>query len=59
MDFGNSSLDFQLLFWTKDIWLVDIIRSDLRFMIDQTFRENNISIPFPQRDLHIKTGFKD
>jgi small-conductance mechanosensitive channel len=59
MDFGNSSLDFQLLFWTKDIWLVDIIRSDLRFMIDQAFRENNISIPFPQRDLHIKSGFKD
>lgn len=58
MDFGNSSLDFELLFWTNEIWLVDIIRSDIRFAIDLAFREKGITIPFPQRDLHIKSGLK-
>lgn len=52
-DFGNSSLDFQLLFWTYKTFEVEKIKSDLRFMIDQKFRENNIRIPFPQRDVHI------
>jgi small-conductance mechanosensitive channel len=30
--------------------------SDLNFAIDKMFRENNIEIPFPQRDLHIRSG---
>ena len=29
------------------------IKSEIRFRIDQLFRENNVSIPFPQRDIHI------
>ena len=29
------------------------IKSDIRYIIDEKFRENNIKIPFPQRDLHI------
>ena len=52
-DFGDSSLDFQLFFWTTKIWQVETIKSDLRFMIDKKFRENNITIPFPQRDVHL------
>ena len=32
--------------------------SDLRFAIDQAFREHNIEIPFPQRDINIKTDIK-
>lgn len=52
-NFGDSSLDFKLLFWTDKIWNVEFIKSDLRFMIDKQFRENKIVIPFPQRDLHI------
>jgi len=58
-NFGDSSLDFELLFWTEEAWRVEIIRSDIRFAIDDAFRKNNVTIPFPQRDLHIKSGFKD
>lgn len=54
-DFGDSSLDFQLYFWTANDFLVENIKSDLRFEIDDQFRTNNIVIPFPQRDLHLKT----
>jgi small-conductance mechanosensitive channel len=57
--FGDSSLDFELLFWTEEAWHVEIIKSDIRFAIDDAFRKNNVTIPFPQRDLHIKSGFKD
>ena len=56
VDFGNSSLDFELIFFTKDTWLVEVTKSDLRFEIDRRFRESGVTIPFPQRDLHIKTG---
>jgi len=52
-DFGESSLDFQLLFWTSKTFEVEKIKSDLRFMIDAGFRENGVTIPFPQRDVHI------
>lgn len=52
-NFGDSSLDFDLTFWTKDNWYYEVVMSDLRYEIDRKFRENNISIPFPQRDVHI------
>ncbi len=52
-DFGSSSLDFQLFFWTDKAFEVENIKSDLRFEIDKMFRKNNIQIPFPQRDVHI------
>lgn len=54
-DFGESSLDFQLFFWTENDFLVENIKSDLRFEIDAKFRENKVEIPFPQRDLHLKS----
>ena len=53
-DFGNSSLDFVLRVFLKDINDRHGVGSDLRYEIDKAFRENNITIPFPQRDLHIK-----
>ncbi|MBN1951755.1 MAG: mechanosensitive ion channel [Bacteroidales bacterium] len=52
-DFGDSSLDFQLLFFTTETFRVEDLKSDLRFEIDKAFRENNIKIPFPQRDVHL------
>ncbi len=55
MDFGNSSLDFELRFWVSELWTTDAILSDLRYAIDREFRNENITIPFPQRDLHIKS----
>ncbi|PCJ86549.1 MAG: mechanosensitive ion channel protein MscS [Flavobacteriales bacterium] len=54
-DFGDSALAFELYFWTENTWQVEQIKSDLRFAIDKSFRENDITIPFPQRDLHVKT----
>jgi small-conductance mechanosensitive channel len=54
VDFGDSSLNFELHFWSRELVRIDDVRSDLRFKIDQLFRENNIVIPFPQRDVWIK-----
>jgi small-conductance mechanosensitive channel len=53
-DFGNSSLDFQLFFWSDKTFRIENILSDMRFDIDNQFRKNNVTIPFPQRDVHIK-----
>ncbi len=52
-DFGSSSLDFKLIFTLSNSFEASIPKSDIRFTIDRLFRENNISIPFPQRDIHI------
>ena len=52
-DFGASSLDFELRCYTDDVVYRMIIGSDLRFRIDQRFREDGIEIPFPQRVLHM------
>ncbi len=54
-DFGESSLDFELRCWTKDFDLWFTISSELRFAINKIFAENKITIPFPQRDLYIKS----
>jgi small-conductance mechanosensitive channel len=54
-DFGDSSLDFKLLFWIEDVFRIEPIRSELRFAIDSKFRDNKVTIPFPQRDLHLKS----
>ena len=58
-DFGESSLDFQLYFWTANDFKVENIKSDLRFEIDDQFRKNKVEIPFPQRDLHLKSKHFD
>ncbi|MDB4581518.1 mechanosensitive ion channel [Draconibacterium sp.] len=54
-EFGESSLDFRLLFWTKAYseWLR--IRSEIVFEIFDLLKENNIEIPFPQRDIHVRS----
>lgn len=54
-DLGESSLDFRILFWTANIgeWLR--IRSEVVFMVHDELKKNGIVIPFPQRDLHIKS----
>tara|TARA_R110002050_G_scaffold300018_1_gene467361 strand:+ start:37046 stop:37969 length:924 start_codon:yes stop_codon:yes gene_type:complete len=52
-DFGDSSLNFKLVFTINDSFNVRFPKSEIRFEIDRLFREHNISIPFPQRDIHI------
>ena len=56
VDFGNSSLDFQVLFYSEDIFGIDKIKSDIRRIINKKFAENGITIPFPQLDLHVKSN---
>ncbi len=55
IDFGNSALHFQVLFWSTNTFRIEDVKSDLRFLIDKAFRENKIRIPFPQRDVHLYT----
>lgn len=55
-NFGNSALEFELHFWTFDVFRVLTTQSDLRFEIDKTFRKHNIVIPFPQQDLWIRNA---
>lgn len=52
-DFGDSALNFKIVFTINDSFKAEFIKSDIRFAIDKAFRENKISIPFPQRDIHI------
>lgn len=56
LDFGESSLDFELLFYTTNIFRVKNIQSQVRCLINRKFIEHNIVIPFPQRDVHISTS---
>lgn len=52
IDFGDSSIDFEVLFWTKEVFRVENIKSDIRIGIWQAFREQGVEIPFPQRVVH-------
>lgn len=54
VDFGNSSLDFKIFFYSANLFRIEAVKSDVRYIIDQKFRENNITIPFPQRDLWVR-----
>jgi small-conductance mechanosensitive channel len=55
-DFGTSSLDFELRFFLREIDELLQVGSDLRFAIKRSFADANIEIPYPQRDLHIRSA---
>lgn len=55
-DFGDSALIFSIYFFISNSFIAPKIRSEVRFKIDQLFRENNIKIPFPQREIHIQNN---
>ncbi len=55
LNFGSSSLDFQLLFFSANIFRIGKAKSDIRRKINKNFAANNIVIAFPQMDLHFKT----
>jgi potassium efflux system protein len=52
---GESSLDFRMLSWTTefDQWIR--IKSEIIFMVFDALKEAGIEIPFPQRDLHVRS----
>lgn len=54
MDFGASSLDFELRYFLRDIGDVIAVGSSIRFELVQRFRDEGIEIPFPQRDLNLR-----
>ncbi|MYL30385.1 mechanosensitive ion channel [Halobacillus halophilus] len=54
--FGDSSLDFELFVWISKPEDFIPIKSELNFSIYAAFSRENIEIPFPQRDLHIKSN---
>ena len=56
-EFGNHSLNFSVSFWVRVKYIMDLKRipSDIRFRVDELFREHNIVIAFPQQDLHFRT----
>lgn len=55
-DFGDSALIFGVYFFVANSFTDPRVKSELRFAIDKAFRENNITIPFPQRDVHFFKG---
>mgnify|MGYP000060584550 FL=1 len=52
-EFGESSLNFTLYFFTKQVMMAENVKSDVRCAIDRLFIENQIVIPFPQREVKI------
>lgn len=56
-EFGDSSLNFDLRYWTVEkVQVPMILKSDLYFAIFRAFKELGIEIPFPQRDLHFRSA---
>ena len=55
MNYGNSSLDFEVRAWTTDFDNFMSMRSTVMLALSVALKENGIEIPFPQRDLHLKT----
>ena len=58
-EFNNSSLDFQILFFSENIFRIEKVKSEIRKTINRKLKENNITIPFPQMDLHLKSNQTD
>ncbi len=56
LGFGDSALDFQLLVWIAQPSRQLVIKSDLYFAIEASLRHHGVGVPFPQRDLHIRSG---
>ncbi len=55
LNFGESSLDFELRVWISDFDNRFVVQSALISEIDQRFRVEGVEIPFPQRDLHLRS----
>jgi small-conductance mechanosensitive channel len=56
IEFGDSSLNMELLVWTVEPAKHFLLHSRLNFAIDTAFRREGVEIPFPQRDVHVKSA---
>lgn len=52
-DYGDSSLNFSVFFWSEEVFRVENIKSEIRIKIFELFAENGIKIPFPQQVVHL------
>ena len=59
VEFNSSSLDFQILFFSENIFRIEKVKSEIRRTINRKLIENNITIPFTQMDLHLKSNQTD
>ena len=57
-DFGDSSLNFRLHFWSYEFFRSEFVKSDIRFAIMEKFAANDIEIPFPQRDIWLRNDLE-
>ena len=55
-EFGDSSLNFMLICWIPNSSIKFDVISALNYAIDRAFRDNQIEIPFPQQDLHLRSA---
>lgn len=53
--FGDSALQFDLLVWTRDPRIQQRLVSDLNYRIAANLRQHRVQVPFPQRDLHLRS----
>jgi len=53
-DYGESSLRFLLFIWSEEVFRVENVKSEIRVRIFELFKENKVTIPFPQRVVHIR-----
>lgn len=59
VEFGDSSVNFELLIWIDCTHITrERLRGELNFMIWNALKRHEIEIPFPQRDLHLRSGFE-
>jgi small-conductance mechanosensitive channel len=54
-NYGDSSIDMAVMFWSPHLFIIELVKSEIRFEINEKFKENNITIPFPQKDIYIKS----
>jgi len=52
-NFGANGLELELIFWADQSWDINNYKSEIRFEIDRLFREYKITIPYPQRTIHM------
>jgi len=56
MEYGDSSIDFDLRFWIKDPENgIANVKSEVLLALNETFVQHDVEIPFPQRDLHLRS----
>lgn len=58
--YGDNSINFNLRVWTSSyVNKPRVLRSELYYEVFRRFGEEKIEIPFPQRDIHLKSGFEN